>query len=51
MASARDGLPMPSNPEMGRFWSSMEAALKTMTEGRQSAKEAMDGAAKRIAAK
>lgn len=51
MASAQDGSPMPNNPEMGRFWSSMESALKNMTEGRQSAKEAMDGAAKRISAK
>jgi maltose/maltodextrin transport system substrate-binding protein len=51
MASAQDGSPMPNNPEMGRFWSSMESALKNMTEGRQSPKEAMDGAAKRISAK
>jgi maltose/maltodextrin transport system substrate-binding protein len=50
MASAQDGAPMPNNPEMGRFWSSMEAALKNMTEGRQSPKEALDGAAKRITA-
>jgi len=51
MASAQDGSPMPNNPEMGRFWSSMESALKNMTEGRQSPKEAMDAAAKRISAK
>jgi maltose/maltodextrin transport system substrate-binding protein len=51
MASAQDGAPMPNNPEMGRFWSSMASALQNMTEGRQSPKEAMDAAAKRIATK
>jgi maltose/maltodextrin transport system substrate-binding protein len=51
MASAQDGSPMPNNPEMGRFWSSMQSALQNMTEGRQSPKEAMDAAAKRISAK
>jgi maltose/maltodextrin transport system substrate-binding protein len=51
MASAQDGAPMPNNPEMGRFWSSMASALQNMTEGRQSPKEALDAAAKRIAGK
>ncbi|MET0350459.1 MAG: maltose/maltodextrin ABC transporter substrate-binding protein MalE, partial [Rhizobacter sp.] len=51
MASAQDGSPMPNNPEMGRFWSSMQSALQNMTEGRQSPKEALDGAAKRITTK
>jgi maltose/maltodextrin transport system substrate-binding protein len=51
MASAQDGSPMPNNPEMGRFWSSMASALQNMTEGRQSPKEALDAAAKRILAK
>ena len=51
MASAQDGAPMPNNPEMGRFWSSMASALQNMTEGRQSPKEALDAAAKRIQAK
>lgn len=51
MASARDGSPMPSNAEMGKFWSSMESALKAVTEGRQSPKDALDGAAKRITTK
>jgi maltose/maltodextrin transport system substrate-binding protein len=51
MASAQDGSPMPNNPEMGRFWSSMQSALQNMTEGRQSPKEALDAAAKRISAK
>lgn len=51
MASAQDGAPMPNIPEMGRFWSSMASALQNMTEGRQSPKEALDAAAKRITAK
>ncbi len=51
MASAQDGAPMPNNPEMGRFWASMQSALQNMTEGRQSPKEALDAAAKRISAK
>ncbi|RZS54715.1 maltose/maltodextrin ABC transporter substrate-binding protein MalE [Sphaerotilus mobilis] len=51
MASAQDGAPMPNNPEMGRFWSAMVSALGNVMEGRQSPKEAMDGAAKRIQAK
>lgn len=51
MASAQDGAPMPNNPEMGRFWSSMVSALGNVMEARQSPKEAMDGAAKRILSK
>ena len=51
MASAQDGAPMPNNPEMGRFWSSMVSALGNIMDGRQSPKEALDGAAKRITAK
>ena len=48
MASAQDGVAMPNNPEMGRFWASMLAALTNMTEGRQTPKEALDAAAARI---
>lgn len=51
MASAQDGSPMPNNPEMGRFWSAMVSALGNVMDGRQSPKEAMDGAAARILAK
>ena len=51
MANAQDGVPMPNNPEMGRFWAAMASALDNMTEGRQTPKEALDGAAKRIVAK
>ena len=48
MASAQAGTIMPNNPEMGRFWASMVSALTNMTEGRQSPKDALDNAAKRI---
>jgi len=48
MASARDGLPTPSNPEMGRFWSSMKTALTHLSEGRQSPEQALEAAARRI---
>ncbi len=48
MASARDGVPTPAIPEMGRFWSAMKSALTNFTEGRQSPGEALDAAARRI---
>ncbi len=48
MASAKDGVVMPNNPRMGRFWAAMVSALNNMTEGRQTPKEALDAAAKRI---
>jgi maltose/maltodextrin transport system substrate-binding protein len=51
MASAKDGVVMPNNPEMGRFWAAMLSALGSMTDGRRTPKEAMDAAAKRILAK
>lgn len=48
MANAENGVPMPSVPEMSRFWSAMESALQNITQGRQSPKEALDSAATRI---
>lgn len=48
MASARDGVPTPSIPEMGRFWAAMKSSLTTLSEGRQDAKAALDAAARRI---
>ena len=50
MASARDGVPTPSIPEMGRFWAAMKSSLTTLTEGRQSPQQALDTAARRIVA-
>jgi maltose/maltodextrin transport system substrate-binding protein len=48
MTNIKTGLLMPSLPEMGKFWSSMESALTNITQGRQKPKEALDGAAARI---
>jgi len=48
MANARNGEPMPSVPEMVRFWSSFETALKNVTTNRQTVDEALDTAARRI---
>jgi maltose/maltodextrin transport system substrate-binding protein len=48
MQNAQAGEPMPSVPEMSRFWSSFETALKNVTSGRQGVDEALDTAAKRI---
>jgi maltose/maltodextrin transport system substrate-binding protein len=51
MANAQAGEPMPSPPEMGRFWAAMASALENITNGRQSPKEALDAAAARITSK
>jgi maltose/maltodextrin transport system substrate-binding protein len=48
MESARDGVPTPSIPEMGRFWAAMKSALTNITEGRQTPQQALDAAARRI---
>ena len=48
MVNAELGEPMPSVPEMARFWSAMESALQNITQGRQSPQDALDGAAQRI---
>ena len=48
IAAAEAGTPMPSNPEMGKFWSAMEPALAAITNGQQEPKAALDGAADRI---
>jgi maltose/maltodextrin transport system substrate-binding protein len=51
MANAQLGEPMPNIPEMGKFWAAMASALENITAGRQSPKEALDGAAARITGK
>ncbi|MCX9157066.1 maltose/maltodextrin ABC transporter substrate-binding protein MalE [Niveibacterium sp. 24ML] len=51
MESAKNGAPMPNNPEMGRFWASMASALQNITQGRQTPKDGLDAAAKRIVTK
>ena len=48
LANASIGVPMPSNPEMGAFWSAMGPALGNITSGAQEPKAALDDAAKRI---
>jgi maltose/maltodextrin transport system substrate-binding protein len=48
MASARDGVPTPSVPEMGRFWAALKSSFTTLSEGRQTAEQAMKAAERRI---
>jgi maltose/maltodextrin transport system substrate-binding protein len=51
MANAKAGEPIPNIPEMGRVWPAVDAALEAITQGRQSPKEALDGAAARVLSK
>ncbi|OED42528.1 maltose ABC transporter substrate-binding protein MalE [Endozoicomonas sp. (ex Bugula neritina AB1)] len=46
--NVKQGLIMPNVPEMGKFWSAMEAALRTITSGRQKYDTALNNAAKLI---
>lgn len=48
LANAATGIPMPSNPEMGAFWSAMGPALGNITSGAQSPTDALNDAAARI---
>lgn len=48
LANAAIGVPMPSNPEMGAFWSAMQPALGNITTGAQPVEDALNDAAKRI---
>jgi maltose/maltodextrin transport system substrate-binding protein len=50
LANAQNGVPMPSNPEMGKFWGAMGPALTAVTTGQSSVEEALDDAAARILA-
>ena len=51
MANAKAGEPIPNIPEMGRFFPAMDAALEAITNGRQSPKDALEGAAARMLTK
>jgi maltose/maltodextrin transport system substrate-binding protein len=51
MESARQGEPIPNIPEMGRFWGAMDSALEAITNGLQSPKDALNGAAARMLVK
>ena len=46
--NVQQGLIMPNVPEMGKFWSAMEKALRTITSGRQKYETALNNAAKLI---
>lgn len=48
MANALAGEAIPNIPEMQRFFPAMDAALEAITQGRQSPKDALDGAAARM---
>lgn len=50
VASASDGVPTPSNPEISRFWSAMKSALTNLSEGRQTPAQALGAAAQRMKA-
>ena len=48
MTNARNGAVIPNIPEVGRFWTAMDAALEAVSNGLQSPKEALDGASGRM---
>ncbi|MFL5126335.1 MAG: maltose/maltodextrin ABC transporter substrate-binding protein MalE, partial [Microvirga sp.] len=48
MENARRGVAIPNIPETGKFWTAADAALEAITQGRQSPKAALDGAAARM---
>jgi len=48
LANAAIGVPMPSNPEMGAFWSAMQPALTNITTGQSTVEDALTDAAARI---
>lgn len=50
LVNAETGVPMPSNPEMGKFWAAMEPALQAITTGAQSVEDALRDAEARILA-
>ncbi|MEL6293768.1 MAG: maltose/maltodextrin ABC transporter substrate-binding protein MalE [Pseudomonadota bacterium] len=48
LAVAANGVPMPSNPEMGAFWAAMAPALTNITSGAAAPADALNDAATRI---
>ncbi len=48
LAVAANGVPMPSNPEMGAFWAAMGPALTNITSGAAAPRDALNDAATRI---
>ncbi|MBC7662844.1 MAG: maltose/maltodextrin ABC transporter substrate-binding protein MalE [Caulobacter sp.] len=51
MDNARRGEAVPNIPEVGKFWTAMDAALEAVTNLRQSPQDALDGAKARILVK
>ena len=51
MDNARRGEAVPNIPEVGKFWTAMDAALEAITNMRQSPQDALDGAKARILVK
>jgi maltose/maltodextrin transport system substrate-binding protein len=51
MDNARRGEPVPNIPEVGKFWTAMDAAFEAVTNMRQSPQDALDGAKARILVK
>ena len=48
LANAQSGVPMPSIPEMGKFWAAMQPALQAITGGQSTVEEALQAAETRI---
>ena len=48
LENAQNGVPMPSNPEMGKFWAAMGPALTSITNGQATVEDALKDAEKRI---
>ncbi len=48
-AAAEQGEPMPNIPEMARFWTAMNAAVQSITQGREGVDEGLTRAARRVA--
>lgn len=51
MANAKNGDLMPNVPEMNKFWSSVQTALKSATNGKQSVEDALNTAESRMVGK
>jgi maltose/maltodextrin transport system substrate-binding protein len=51
LLNAQNGVPMPSNPEMGKFWAAMGPALTSITNGQATVEDALKDAESRILAK
>ncbi|TMQ08747.1 MAG: maltose/maltodextrin ABC transporter substrate-binding protein MalE [Deltaproteobacteria bacterium] len=50
MQNIKNGILMPSLPQVDKFWAAMESAFGNISQGRQKPKEALDAAALRIKA-